>query len=90
MVPGRIPDEFDVGFFDFIEGEEFALDVRGDLTAHVAARGGERHFDVDDAVMEGDVVDEAEVNDVEWDLRIVAGAELVPDRLFGHSVLRRG
>jgi hypothetical protein len=84
-MPGRVPDQFDVGFFDFLESEEFALNIRGDLAAHVAAGSGERHLHIDDAVVEGDVIDEPEVHDVEGNLGIVTGAELVPDGLFGKS-----
>jgi hypothetical protein len=82
LVPGRIPDEFDVGFFDFVEGEEFALDIGGDLAAHMAPGRGEGHFDIDGGTGDGDVVDEAEVHDVEGNFGVVTVAELVPDGLF--------
>ena len=84
LVPGGVPDDFDAGLFDGGKVEEFLLGVAGDGGAHAATGGGEGHFDEDMVVAGGqggdaEVVDEAEVHDVDGDFRIVTGAEGFPD-----------
>ena len=65
---------------------DFRFHVRGEDRAHAAAGGGEGHLDLDVlravGVFELAEVDEAEVDDVDGDLGVVAGLELVPDQLF--------
>lgn len=75
LVPGGVPDELDVGFINVVDGEDFCLGVCGDDGAHAAAWGGEGHFYLDDFftvdLLDGAVVDEAEVDDVDGDFGVV-------------------
>ena len=91
--PGRIEDDFDIGFADAGEFEELALDLGRDLGRQRTTRRGERHFHVDARVgsafdgLMTDVVNEAEVDDVARDFRVVALLEL-REELFvcdGHT-----
>ena len=61
--------------------------LRQDL-AHAAAGRRQRHLDLDDRArrsrraLDLALVDEAELDDVDRDLRVVAGAQLLPDQLL--------
>ena len=81
-MPRRIPHQLDVGFFNLVEGKEFGLDIPSDLSAEMAARRRQRHFDVNASSLECDVINEAKVNNVEGDFRVVAIPKLVPYLLF--------
>lgn len=91
LVPCGIPDELDICFVDFVDGEDLCLGICGDDRAHAAARGGESHFHLHDFLVidlfDGAVVNEAEVDDVDRDFRIINAFELCPDLLFERGVL---
>src|SRR5688572_718304 len=82
LMPGRVPHQFDIGFFDLVERQEFRLHVRGDLSPHVATGRGQGHFHVNNRPVDDDVVDQAKVDDVERYLGIIAIAQLIPDLLL--------
>ncbi len=84
LVPRRVEDELDVGIADRRDQLELVADVGDEHLAHAAAGRGERHLhgDVARAVRIGRdlaLVDEPEVDDVDRDLGVEAGAQLVPD-----------
>lgn len=86
-MPRRVPNKFDVRFLNLFEGKDFALDIACDLAAEMATGSGQRHFDIDARTIERDVVDEAQVDYIERDFRIVAVSKLIPDLLFGQRDL---
>src|SRR5690606_29532494 len=83
--PGRVEGQVDVRALDAWQARDLGLDVVGEDLAHAAARRGQGHRDLDDlaaaARLLADLaaVDEAEVDDVDGDLGVVAGPELLPD-----------
>ncbi len=86
LVPGWIEHQFDHGLTD--GGNQFDLVRRivHQNVAHAAARGGERHLDIDTARavvlwVHGTVVDQSEFDDIDRNFRIKAGAQLRPDRI---------
>ena len=87
LVPWRVPDEFDFGFVDAFEGEDFAFGVGGNCRAHAAAGGGERHFYQDRGFAVGSIdaaiVDQAEVHDIHGDFGVEHGFELAPHGVLG-------
>src|SRR4030095_3803034 len=44
LIPGRVPNELDIGFIDAVDGQNLALRIVGDGWSHPAARRRERHF----------------------------------------------
>src|SRR2546426_970860 len=86
--PRGIPDDAHRGLFDALKLLELPLHVLVDVRGRGASRSGERHFDVDLAFLrlELDVVHEAEVVDVDRDLRIVALSEDADHVIFGRHV----
>jgi hypothetical protein len=92
-MPGRIPDDLDIGFCDSGQAKNLLLGITGNDPAHAAAGSGEGHFYRDAMAallgwLQGEVLDEAKVNDVYWDFGIKAGFQRVPDLLL-EVVLRR-
>src|SRR5206468_4615265 len=85
-VPRGVPDDLDVGIGYARKVEQLHAGIGGDRCAHAAAGGGQRHLDVDplSGVLgcDAEIVDEAEVDDVHRDLRVVAGPEHAPDLLL--------
>src|SRR5258708_27284209 len=96
MVPRWVPGDADVGGADAGDEENLALGVLGDRRAHAATGRGERHVDIyleAALVLLGDVhvIDEAEVDDVDGNLRVENLAQLVPDGLgVGRAASERG
>lgn len=85
LVPRRVEGNLDDGFPDARHCLDLVLDVGGDDAAHAAARRGQRHVDLDDLLAVAGVlhlaaIDQAEVDDVDGYLGVVAGLELLPDQ----------
>ena len=85
MVPGRVPDQLDIGFLDLIEREQFGLNIGGDLAAEMAAGRGERHFYVHAVAGDFDVVDQTEIDDIQRNFGVIAIPELIPNFLFRYD-----
>ena len=65
-------------------GSDALLDLLGDGERGGAALGGERHFDGDiSGIVVLDVVNQAEIHDIDGDFRIVALAQGVVNALTG-------
>src|SRR6266542_2361003 len=84
LIPGRIPDELDIGFIHAVNRQNFALGVVGYCGPHAAARRSERHFHfhAHPAVIlfsQTTIVNQTKVNNVDRDFGIVALPKLVPD-----------
>jgi hypothetical protein len=101
LVPGRIPDDLDVGFCHTGQPQDLLLGIAGNDAPHTAAGGGEGHLDRDAMIavlgrFQGEVIDEAEVDDVDRDFGIEAGPQCVPNLLLqiiarsGRCLLCRG
>src|SRR3569623_1405376 len=87
LVPLRLKHQLDVDVGDIGHALHFAGDVGLQDGAHAAAGRGERHLDVDAVAARGQwhdvaVVDEAEPDDVDGNLGVVAGGELGPYQFF--------
>lgn len=91
LVPGGIPDEFNAGIIDPFNGHDFRLGIGGNDGTHAATGSGERHFDADDGltVFFGDraIVNQTEVDDIDWNLRVVDALELGPDLILDGGIL---
>jgi hypothetical protein len=84
LVPWRIPDELNISFIHAIDGQNLALRIVRDGRSHAATGRSECHFDfhAGSAVIlldQATIVNEAKINNVDGDFRIVALAKLVPD-----------
>lgn len=84
LIPRWFPRDADVGGGDTGDEENFAFRVFGNRGAHAAPGSGERHRDVDLVAALVDLrdfhaVDQAEVHDVDGNLRIENFAHLIPD-----------
>jgi len=88
--PWRVPDDFDVGAIAVGQAEEPLFDFVGDEIAHRTSAGGQGHADVDDIAAERNLVDEAEVNDVDRDFRVETFGEHFVDFGFGKHRKRAG
>ena len=91
LMPGRIPNDLDAGVLDVGEHEDLLLGIARDGGAHAAAGGGEGHLDEDLSLAAGEkinahVVDQAEVDDIDGDFRVVTGAEGFPDHFLIHGI----
>src|SRR5581483_640163 len=81
--PRRIPYDLDVGPLALGDAQQLVLDLRRDHRAHRASRRGERHLDRHRAAVHRDAIDQAEVNDVDRNFRVVALAQNLVNLLFG-------
>src|SRR5216684_4320955 len=86
-VPDRIKHYFDVRVLDAGEPLHLVLDVGRQHRTHAAAGGGEGHLDLHvlPAILgrlELAEIDQAEVDDVDRDLRVIARLELTPHLLL--------
>jgi len=86
-MPGRIPDDIDLGVSNPGEKKDFLLRVLGDHTAHPTTGGGEGHFDMNDVSAFGmslhdQVVDEPEIDNIDWNFGIVTTLERLPNLGF--------
>jgi hypothetical protein len=80
----------------------FLARIFGDHRPHATARGSERHFYFDGVTtvrsfLDGQIVDETQIDDVDRNLRIETGLERGPNRLlaklagsFARIILRPG
>src|SRR3569623_1246113 len=87
LVPLRLKHQHNIDVGDIGHALHFAGDVGLQEGSHAAAGRGERHLDVDAVAALGqwhDVafVDEAELDDVDGNLGVVAGGELGPYQFF--------
>jgi hypothetical protein len=97
-IPGGLAEQGDFRAGDGFEGGEAVLDLGGERGVFEVCDLGEGEGDVDSVARwdagdsgsggfgigrDGDAVDEAEVDDVEWDLGVVAVAECGEDVGFG-------
>src|SRR4051812_28544981 len=94
-MPGRVPNDFDIGFFHTGQTHKALLGIASDHTTHAAAGGGESHFHRDRASAGGKwddfhVIDETEIDDVDGDLGVVTGFERFPNGLFIDWAIGRG
>src|SRR5690554_4765730 len=85
--PGRVEDDLGMHLADLRGAEDLVAGVGGDDVAHAAAGCGQRHADGDDALpgdqaLDAAAVDQPQVDDIDRDLRVEAGAQLVPDELL--------
>lgn len=83
-VPDGVPDDGDLGGVDGREGFNFFFGIGGYGGSHTAALGCEGHFDGDVEFIRrrlgnGEVVNEAEVDDIDRNFGIVAVFECFPD-----------
>src|SRR5690348_11565721 len=85
-MPARLPHQIrsDLGHAGQL-GDDL-LDTAADRSFHRTAARGQRERDVDGAVLDRDVVDEAERDDVEANLRIEHGRERLVDRVAGRFI----
>src|ERR1700682_6397850 len=74
--------------FDARQAQQVVADVRHHLGGHRASERGQRHLDVDALRLDRDVVDEAEVDDVDGDLGVEALAQDLDDVLRFDGRLR--
>ena len=77
LVPGRVPNELDIGFIDAVDGQDFALCIVSNGRSHATSGRSQRHFHFHPraaVVLLGQtaIINQAEINDVDRDLRIVA------------------
>ena len=84
MIPGRIPDQLDIGFIHAVDGQNLALGIVRDCWPHAAAGRSERHFHFHAraAIILFDqtaIVNQTKINNVDRDFRIITLAKLVPD-----------
>src|SRR5712664_108253 len=92
--PDGLVDDVDAGVLDAGEREQVVADVGHHVGCHRAAKGGQRHLHVDPLRFDGDVVDQAEVDDVDRDLGVEGLAQhldhlLGLDRRVGRDLIRR-
>src|SRR5207248_6784093 len=90
--PRRIPHDFDADLPDPREALDLAADVLPEDVPHAAARCRHAHVDLD-AVALGErhgfaAIDEAEVHEIDRDLRIEHRLQLLPDPLLVEGALR--
>ena len=82
------PNQFDSHIVDAFEREQLVLHVLRKHRAHAATGRGQCHFDIHaDSCPRASgaqvaIVNQAEIDDVHRDFRVVTGAQLVPDFLF--------
>ena len=87
-MPARgIEDQFDIGAGDGRHQFQLGANIVGEELAHATTRGGQRHLDLDPAlplvvVQEVALVNQAQVDNVDRDLRVEAGAQLVPEHFL--------
>src|SRR6266849_8132975 len=86
-VPGRIPDDLDVDPPDAGNALHLAPDVLLEHVAHAAPGRGHGHLDLDPVAALRQrhglaVIDEAEVHEVDGDLRVEHRPQLLPDPLL--------
>src|SRR3990167_10747588 len=85
-IPGRVEHKVDLHLTDAGDFAYRVLDPAGHLAGHRAAWGGERHVDGDVLlVRDVDLVDQAQLVDVDRDLRVEHRLELL-DELIGKCV----
>src|ERR1700674_465200 len=75
--PHGFVHDVDAGVLDARQAQQVVAYVRHHLGGHRATKRGQRHLDVDSLRLDRDVVDKAEVDDVDWDL----GVEALPQDL---------
>src|SRR5437899_4543681 len=90
-VPRRVEDQLDVDGHDAPHGDDLALGVGLENRPHATARGCQRHLDLGLVTPLGQrrdraVIHQPEVDDVDGNFRVEAGAQLIPDQLL--EVLR--
>src|SRR5262245_12134851 len=78
LMPGRVPNNLDIRLFHPVQIQQLLLGVSGNHTAHAAAwsRQGHLHVHAASPARQPDdvqVIDQAEINDVEGDFRIETG-----------------
>src|SRR6476619_681149 len=83
LMPGWIPNNFDVRLLDRIEHQQLLLSISSNHCAHPAAGSGQCHFHVHSMMparklLNMEIVHEAEIDDVHGNFRIVTGAEGIP------------
>src|SRR5574341_336794 len=74
-IPGWVPYQIDAGITDPFQRHDSLFGIGGDHRSHAAAGGRQRHLDGDFIVIHLDVVNQTEVDDIHWNLRIVTVVE---------------
>src|SRR5207249_5929839 len=73
--PHRLIDDVHAGVGDARQGQQVVADVGHHISRHRAAERGQGHLDVDPLGLDRHVVDQAQVDDVDRDLRVEALAQ---------------
>src|SRR5271157_3175694 len=82
LVPGRVPNHLHVRLLNRLQRQNPFLHIPGDLAAEMAARRSQSHSDVGLPALHGDAVNQAQVNNIEGNLRVVALAQFIPHQFF--------
>ena len=90
LVPGRVPDQFHIGLLDGIKRQKSFLNVARDLAAQMAAGRSEGHFDIGLAVVDGNAVNQAQIDDIEGNFRVKTLTQLFPNQTLQPTRLFSG
>src|SRR6266571_6888333 len=87
LVPRWIPNEIDLSFVNTIDAEDFTLRIMRDRGSHSTARRRQRHFYFDlraafRLLHQLTIVNQTEIDDVDWNFGIETLPQLIPDSLF--------
>ena len=91
LIPGRIPDKFDLRIIDSLDRHDACLGIRRDHRAHATPGSRQSHFDhrhgLASLILDEAVVNQTEIDDIHRDFRIVDRLQLRPDLFFERGVL---
>ena len=87
MIPWRIKDQFNAHIGNGRNDDNFLLSVLDEDFAHAATRCGQRHVDADGSLAilawnHIQAIDQTEIDNVDWNLGVVAGLQLLPDNFL--------
>src|SRR5260370_25315053 len=87
LIPGRIPNELDIGLIYSVDRQNFALRIVRDRRSHPATGSSQSHFHFHFGaafwfIDQSAVVNKPKIDNVHWDLWVVALSKLVPHSFF--------